>query len=487
MNKRLTLLLCALVAAPLALLANGDPVMSFSAAVRSCNPVPLKVADVQIVKENLDINMGIPYTTVTVNYTLKNNAAKDLSMDYGFPVDFYGRYDQPMTWVGSDPYSESVMEVGMREKDVPYTANFRLNGKLLTCQRSSMILHDPEVYKDEEDMEWTNPSISRLWYYTHLDIPAGEEATLEVRYSVLCNWYTPLYAYGASPISRHFPHNGEFVYDFTPAQHWGNGKVDDLTVNVNVGALPAYLTESYESPTLYGDFDFNRNRSVFTAKKKNYDLAEASPLRIEFWEDYESLEGKVHPDWGNPVEDKSLPNAKFTVTAKSQEKYPAKNMIDRDPKTAWVAEGNGVDAVIDIHFDTPVPVSDIALYNGYHKTEDLWKANSRIWKMTMDVTRADGFEDETVEIDFRDGTMNNYWLRENSTGDHFGEPAMLVVTSIPRLVYGREVFVNGELRTRHVSPKDEYVSHIRLTILKTIPGTRYKDLCVSDIRIIDAF
>ena len=33
----------------------------------------------------------------------------------------------------------------------------------------------------------------------------------------------------------------------------------------------------------------------------------------------------------------------------------------------------------------------------------------------------------------------------------------------------------------------DYVSHIRLTILSITPGTKYKDLCISDIVVLDGF
>ena len=33
----------------------------------------------------------------------------------------------------------------------------------------------------------------------------------------------------------------------------------------------------------------------------------------------------------------------------------------------------------------------------------------------------------------------------------------------------------------------DYVSHIRLTILSVTPGTKYKDLCISDIVVLDGF
>ena len=85
---------------PALLHANGDPVISYSANIRSCNPIPLKVTEVQVVREDLDINIAIPYTTVRVAYRLKNNAKKPIHVDYGFPVDFSGKATGDYGFVG---------------------------------------------------------------------------------------------------------------------------------------------------------------------------------------------------------------------------------------------------------------------------------------------------------------------------------------------------------------------------------------------------
>ena len=75
--KRYLLPLLALVFLPALLHANGDPVISYSARVRSCNPIPLKVTEVQVVREDLDINVALPFTTVRVAYRLKNNSKSE--------------------------------------------------------------------------------------------------------------------------------------------------------------------------------------------------------------------------------------------------------------------------------------------------------------------------------------------------------------------------------------------------------------------------
>ena len=79
--KKLLFTFVALAFVPALLHANGDPVISYSAHIRSSNPIPLKVTEVQVVREDLEISVSIPYTAVRVAYRLKNNSRKPIHVD----------------------------------------------------------------------------------------------------------------------------------------------------------------------------------------------------------------------------------------------------------------------------------------------------------------------------------------------------------------------------------------------------------------------
>ena len=72
-SKLLSLLLLLL---PVAVWANGDPVIRFSSVAKSGNPIPLQVSEARIVHEQLTFRSGIPYSTVEVKYTLQNQSDK---------------------------------------------------------------------------------------------------------------------------------------------------------------------------------------------------------------------------------------------------------------------------------------------------------------------------------------------------------------------------------------------------------------------------
>lgn len=482
--KRFLFFMLALAALPTLLRANGDPVISYSAYIRSCNPVPLKVSEVQVVRENLDVKLMVPYTGVSVAYLLRNSSSKPIHVDYGFPIDFSGAFGQKEGFEGNE-YSESLSEVGI-EKRAVRDVHFRLDGRELSWKRAEDVIVVDEYIDDESGMT-VYVNNCRLWTYTVLDIPAGATVKLEVSYAVLCNWCTGLMTLRQSPLSRYFPSDCDFCYDFTPAQHWGNGKADEISIRVDCSGLPeSFFWEA--SPSVgYGE----RSGKVWSFSEKNFDFASAGTLGASFYRDCSDPE-MTYPSWGDPLVSCALPTTDYTLSVTgAQAKYPGSNMVDGNLSTAWVAPGDGVGASIEIQFPKPRRVSDLVLYNGYHKSASLWGANSRIKRMGVEITRADGYKESFETVLSEDGEWwqeRSYTLYESSK-PRFGAPVLVTVTDLLRMENGREEGVdeNGILLFNKVPEEDEKVSRIRLTVLEVEPGTQYKDLCLSELSVLDGF
>lgn len=63
--------------------------------------------------------------------------------------------------------------------------------------------------------------------------------------------------------------------------------------------------------------------------------------------------------------------------------YPASNLTDGDPETAWRVRGSGVGESVTITFDEPCLLSSVGILNGYQKVDatdqtDRWAQNRRI-------------------------------------------------------------------------------------------------------------
>lgn len=484
--RTVSVILSGLLLLPAVAFANGDPVLSYSASILSSNPVPLKVSEVQVAREDLFIKVKLPYSSVLVKYTLKNSSARDIHVDYGFPVDFMGSFDAPHGFV-EDDWSESLEEDGIASfavKDI----SFSLNGKSLPWKHSNTVIKIAEPYYDEELEKTIEPSMCRLWTYTVLDIPARETAVLEISYSVLCQWSVALGALQASPLSRYFPDYARLEYDYMPAQHWGSGKAGVFNCTVDCSEVPALFVNK-ESPSFYDEAPYQHpSPLVWTYNAQDFDFATAGSLQVQLFRDWASSEDS-YINWGNPLKTCALPVSAYTVTVSgSQDGYPARNLSDGSRQTAWVAPDDGVGAVIDIDFPKPLCVSDICLWNGYHKSSSIWSANSRIAKVRVEVTRADGYCDEPFEVDMTDWDARYYTLRDDRT-PRYGEPSFLSITDVRRQAWGRETGVDEDGIYHYSKPpfESENVKHIRLTVLETSKGLKYSDLCLSDLIILDGF
>ena len=70
-----------------------------------------------------------------------------------------------------------------------------------------------------------------------------------------------------------------------------------------------------------------------------------------------------------------------TVTASSTlEGYPLANVLDANKATAWVEgkRGDGIGESIVFEHYKPLELSKIVIFNGYHKSDVLYKANNRV-------------------------------------------------------------------------------------------------------------
>lgn len=115
-------------------------------------------------------------------------------------------------------------------------------------------------------------------------------------------------------------------------------------------------------------------------------------------------------------------------------------IMDGDTTTAWVegVDGNGEGESITFTFGDLYAVSDIKIWNGYQKSEDLYYKNAR---------------PAELELEFSDGSTERISLQDTSSG--FQEFAL----------------------ERHVT------SYVKLKIISTYEGSKYEDTVISEIEL----
>lgn len=115
-------------------------------------------------------------------------------------------------------------------------------------------------------------------------------------------------------------------------------------------------------------------------------------------------------------------------------------IMDGDTTTAWVegVDGNGEGESITFTFGDLYAVSDIKIWNGYQKSEDLYYKNAR---------------PAELELEFLDGSTERISLQDTSSG--FQEFAL----------------------ERHVT------SYVKVKIISTYEGSKYEDTVISEIEL----
>ena len=121
-------------------------------------------------------------------------------------------------------------------------------------------------------------------------------------------------------------------------------------------------------------------------------------------------------------------------------KHVTDRIMDGDTTTAWVegVEGNGEGESITFTFGDLYVVSDIKIWNGYQKSEDLYYKNAR---------------PSELELEFSDGSTERILLQDMASG--FQEFAL----------------------ERYVT------SYVKVKIISTYEGSKYEDTVISEIEL----
>ena len=503
--------------------ANGDPVAVTSAITLSSSPVAVHVPEVQILNEQVKFVPNGKHTDVMVRYLLQNQSKKDFKeLPYGFPIDYYGTGEARWGWV--DDYSESRRAIGWRD-DYVQNVVFSLDGRQLPwqCSKDTVIKPSQKViafdlqvdlepdsadtyshaliqklYKEWGEELWfhTNP-ISRRWFYTRLDIPAGQTVMLEVRYTVEHFYQEGLYDHSDyfENYKTNYYCDGAFEYDFAPAAHWGNGKAQRFIAELDASHIEILSDEYY-----FRGMDRNHSgiqglkmkkgaNNVWRYEATDFDFATAKPFTVDF-------HSRQVTQPIAKILSHRVPQDRYTVTLSGADpKYPARNLSDGDLSTTTVltADSAGKYYIIITVKDTNFTPSGILLYNGYCKNRDVWRNNSRIETMSANETYyCKKYNNHTQKwvADNQSNEVFNRWSHFYENGKRIDRPNK--VSAEPVAFDWQNLTDNAIIfRTDEYSLWGYYANfghiekyQLRIDIGDIAPGQKYNDLCISEIILI---
>lgn len=486
--------------------ANGDPVATRSAMTLSCTPVAVHIPEVKLLDERCLFVLRDGFTEVEVRYLLCNNSKKNFrALPYGFPIDWYG--EGKARWKSENYITESEVERGWRDSYVR-NVSFVLNGKNLAWRQSADTVLKPsepyleysyfvemEGFYDNDDTllkpdvdEWNysaertrqlvekygdsillyTDALCRRWYYTELDIPAGETVELVVRYSVENTTSGGLYEKGRVFHVGAWQYN-HFAYDFSPAAYWGDGKAQRFRVVVDDGIVnPEPQYGRYEIVGL----EMKRQSDGLVCEARDFDFATAKPLRISYVAYGES---EILPE----LLSRRISSDKYSVyLSGGVAKYPVSNLGDMDLATTAVLKADAEGKTkIRIVLKEPMTVTGVLLYNGYTKDANTYRNNSLIDSLEYDVVW--------------DGEGPDYWSKA-----YYKYNGDILLRGCKPKEYTWQGLTDAAIRFPLAEIEMEYdfpwkyvqerpkVKEIIIDVLKVKPGAKYNDLCISEIILL---
>jgi len=426
-------------------LANGGPVDG-SNFYKMGIITPISVSDISLQNELLLIKLEGNYSHITVIYKLKNNG-EARSVKYGFPVDwdfsdFMGNDDD------DQDYSCRLPQFSIYDGD-----------KKLSFEEKTDTgyIYDNFLPRNEKNESQKIDSIKllRKWQITELKFNRDESREITVSYIVKNNfidWST----------SKSFFVNYStrtFIYDFSPASKWGNGKAGELKVIIDA----ADIVNNYDTCLVKGLEGIKNMGSKYIYEDNNVDLEKLNNFCIEYSYNITGRSKEIEDNLLHKNLNTTLKASSVLPEGKTGINYSEHCLSDFNFSTAWAEgeTGNGIHQYIDIIPQGMCYVSGIAFINGYTKDETTYYNNNRIKTLRItvynDENRVDTLRSKVISLE------DKPYYQINS--DNFAQ--MLTIIDD----YGDSI---------------QLIKRIRLTIEDVFPGRKYNDTCISELFLLGA-
>lgn len=272
-----------------------------------------------------------------------------------------------------------------------------------------------------------------------------------------------------------FPEGDRYAAQHSFDPYAGSDGIEDLAMQpysaqqneLEMGLNNEYETsEEQQTEVLIEDESLDNGETQYTEiPMEDYyeDYPEGENMDVNDSQDdeekgYSDIAGKYENIDLSDMELDDIPNSKIkSVTATSElepgsGKYAPKNLIDNNSKTAWVEgiSGEGVGETVTFEFYEAVPLAGFYIANGYFKSNDHYKQNGKVrW----------------INVMLDDGTEEMFDLFE------YGLVAGTTNFSVSDYAFSNYVRFG----------KVHVVKKVSFVIYSAEKGTKYDDICISEI------
>lgn len=418
--------------------ANGGPIDG-SYVQKSGNIKLISKSEIELVKENLNIEIDGDYCNVEVTYILKNHGDES-NVKYGFPVDF----------IPSDGYYFPSTEYIKRFE-------FLLNN---TRIKYTTDLEDSVHVENIISNYGGGFKVSRKWYITEIPFKENSTQELKVKYRIMSN-------FGNYPSGlEYFSYYSErtFLYDLKPAGFWGNGTISEFIIKIK---KPAILTP--DEVTINGIEDLKFIDDICNKTIVDFNVNDSKILDIS-WDLSSSY---MSDEFAN-----SLPNCivkNIRTSSQLAGNYYANYLIDNDYQTAWVEgkDNSGIGEWIEIEFNDNVIICGMTFLNGYTKSIETFNTNNKIKSYLVEISTKNG-----NEINTKTYNSDNYRELKNKSYKNISEQNYYQMLDLlfdegdPSIISDN---VDELLKEIGMTIK------IKITIKDVFKGTKYDDACISEL------
>ncbi|HAA10274.1 MAG TPA: hypothetical protein DCE41_00725 [Cytophagales bacterium] len=410
--------------------ANGGPIDG-SGIYKTGDIELTKVPAIELLSEDLQIRIEGDYSWVEVTYQLVNRGAATLPITYGFPVDFLhteAHHDEP--W-------QSRYLTGL---------SMELDGERLAIEHE---IEEGSTQKESTRYEGLMENVYRRWQVTQFTIRPKQAFTLQVKYKIMNGFED----WGTS--KEFFPSfdNRSLLYDFSPAQGWGSGRVGQLSISVDASEIL-----SRQGSISFEGLDFSHQNGLYEFMAKDFDFSTASPLSMVYDNGRAKLSEFLLSSRMSPEHIRSV-----TASSTLQGNYAVENLTDGDYATAWVegVPGQGLGQSIEIELND-VMVGYIGLLNGYTKSATTYNTNARVKRLRVDYESVDYADPSKTRQSSEELTLEDRPFQRISDFNLFD--------SLDEL----SQFGDGSPKFRKIT----------LTILEVYPGSQYEDTCITELFLL---
>jgi hypothetical protein len=359
MRKLLILMICIVLSNKL--YSNGGPILN-SQIIKTGQIQLINESNISISNEIINVKVDGEYAIYDITYTFtkENNYWGDTVL-YGFSVDFI------------DNIFGNIK--GFNNKDVQFFDMYFNNEKLdLKEQIDFSYYKDTISVKNDSTIEYPlNQGMSyyfkhrKKWFIAKLFF--GEEYThqLNVKYKVK-NYSSDLWI-AKYPFMKYGTR--KLIYDLTPAGYWGNGIIENLSVNIDVKGLDS----NYESYQLKGLDGYSYNNGKFSYQSKNFDPLKNKIFVLEYTND---VIGKTTDIRRNYIEKKEIKSIKPSFYGNID------NLNDLNPSTSCSFKKILKKDYIDFSFSGQTGFMCMTILNGNYLNEDEYYNNARLKKIKIE-------------------------------------------------------------------------------------------------------